>query len=422
MNKKLIEALEDLEESKGISKAVILEALEKALEKSYEKNFNDNTNVSVHINDNNGDIKVYALKTVVDEVEDKYSQISLEEAKTVRKTAAIDDVVQVEVKPKNFGRVAAQTARNIVIQKLRDAERESIYDEYINRVKEMITGTVQRVDYNNIYINLGMTDGVVPQSEQIPGETYEAGDRIKLYVAEVRNNTKGPQVLLSRANHNLVIRLFEQEVPEIADGTVEIFSIAREAGSRSKLAVFSNDPNVDPIGACVGYKGNRVNVIVDELSGEKMDIVIYDKDSSVFISNALSPSKVNKVIINEPDNSAIIVVPDDQLSLAIGKEGQNVRLAAKLTGWKIDIKGQSQYEESQEEYDATESYFDDAQEDDLTSDNEVDEVDLFAMPDDYEAGIASEDDYDEEDDADSFTDDDQYEDDNFSDEDDFEDQ
>lgn len=422
MNKKLIEALEDLEKSKGISKAVILEALEKALEKSYEKNFNDNTNVSVHINDNNGDIKVYALKTVVDEVEDKYSQISLEEAKTVRKTAAIDDVVQVEVKPKNFGRVAAQTARNIVIQKLRDAERESIYDEYINRVKEMITGTVQRVDYNNIYINLGMTDGVVPQSEQIPGETYEAGDRIKLYVAEVRNNTKGPQVLLSRANHNLVIRLFEQEVPEIADGTVEIFSIAREAGSRSKLAVFSNDPNVDPIGACVGYKGNRVNVIVDELSGEKMDIVIYDKDSSVFISNALSPSKVNKVIINEPDNSAIIVVPDDQLSLAIGKEGQNVRLAAKLTGWKIDIKGQSQYEESQEEYDATESYFDDAQEDDLTSDNEVDEVDLFAMPDDYEAGIASEDDYDEEDDADSFTDDDQYEDDNFSDEDDFEDQ
>ncbi len=422
MNKKLIEALEDLEESKGISKAVILEALEKALEKSYEKNFNDNTNVSVHINDNNGDIKVYALKTVVDEVEDKYSQISLEEAKTVRKTAAIDDVVQVEVKPKNFGRVAAQTARNIVIQKLRDAERESIYDEYINRVKEMITGTVQRVDYNNIYINLGMTDGVVPQSEQIPGETYEAGDRIKLYVAEVRNNTKGPQVLLSRANHNLVIRLFEQEVPEIADGTVEIFSIAREAGSRSKLAVFSNDPNVDPIGACVGYKGNRVNVIVDELSGEKMDIVIYDKDSSVFISNALSPSKVNKVIINEPDHSAIIVVPDDQLSLAIGKEGQNVRLAAKLTGWKIDIKGQSQYEESQEEYDATESYFDDAQEDDLTSDNEVDEVDLFAMPDDYEAGIASEDDYDEEDDADSFTDDDQYEDDNFSDEDDFEDQ
>lgn len=422
MNKKLIEALEDLEESKGISKAVILEALEKALEKSYEKNFNDNTNVSVHINDNNGDIKVYALKTVVDEVEDKYSQISLEEAKTVRKTVAIDDVVQVEVKPKNFGRVAAQTARNIVIQKLRDAERESIYDEYINRVKEMITGTVQRVDYNNIYINLGMTDGVVPQSEQIPGETYEAGDRIKLYVAEVRNNTKGPQVLLSRANHNLVIRLFEQEVPEIADGTVEIFSIAREAGSRSKLAVFSNDPNVDPIGACVGYKGNRVNVIVDELSGEKMDIVIYDKDSSVFISNALSPSKVNKVIINEPDHSAIIVVPDDQLSLAIGKEGQNVRLAAKLTGWKIDIKGQSQYEESQEEYDATESYFDDAQEDDLTSDNEVDEVDLFAMPDDYEAGIASEDDYDEEDDADSFTDDDQYEDDNFSDEDDFEDQ
>lgn len=386
MNKKLIEALEDLEESKGISKAVILDALEKALEKSYEKNFDDNTNVSVTINENNGDIKVYALRTVVAEVEDKYSQISLDEAKTMKKSVDIGDVVQVEVKPKNFGRVAAQTARNIVIQKLRDAERESIYDEYISRVKEMITGTVQRVDYNNIYINLGMTDGVVPQSEQIPGETYEAGDRIKLYVAEVRNNTKGPQVLLSRANHNLVIRLFEQEVPEIADGTVEIFSIAREAGSRSKLAVFSNDQNVDPIGACVGYKGSRVNVIVDELNGEKMDIVIYDKEPSVFISNALSPSKVNKVIINEPENSAIIVVPDDQLSLAIGKEGQNVRLAAKLTGWKIDIKGQSQYEESQEEYDATEYHLTRDQDDEYYQEDDSEEIDLFAMPEDYEGG------------------------------------
>lgn len=352
MNKKLIEALEDLESSKGISKAVILDALEKALQKSYEKNFNDRTNVLVNINDETGDIKVYSLKTVVECPTDPVKEISLEEARMQRKTAQLGDIFQSEVKPKNFGRVAAQTARNIVIQKLRDAERESIYEEYIDRVREMITGTVQRVDFNNIYINLGITDGVIPQSEQIPGEHFEPGDRVKLYVSDVRNSVKGPQILLSRAHHNLVVRLFEQEVPEIADGVVEIFSVAREAGSRTKIAVFTNDSNVDPIGACVGYKGSRVNVIVDELNGEKMDIVIYDKDPGIFISNALSPSKVSKVIINKKESSAVIIVPDDQLSLAIGKEGQNVRLAAKLTGWKIDIKGEKQYEENRDYFDS----------------------------------------------------------------------
>lgn len=352
MNKKLIEALDDLEESKGVSKEVIIDALEKALEKSYEKNFNDATNVDVIVDRENGDIQVYALREVVDDVEDRVTEVGLEEAKTILPSAELGDTIRVEVKPKNFGRVAAQTARNIVLQQLRDAERESIYNEYIDRMHEMITGTVQRVDYSNVYINLGMTEGVIPKNEQIPGEQLEAGERVKLYVADVRNSTKGAQVILSRSHYNLVVRLFEQEVPEIAEGVVEIYSVAREAGSRTKISVFTNDPFVDSIGACVGYKGGRVNLIVDELNGEKMDIVIYDKDPGVFISNALSPSKVNQVIVNHADHEAIIIVPDDQLSLAIGKEGQNVRLAAKLTGWKIDIKGQSQYDEDPDSFDA----------------------------------------------------------------------
>lgn len=354
MNKELIKALDEVERNKGISKAVILEALAKALEKSYEKNFADHTNVEVSINEETGDIKIYALKEVVDQVEDAYRQVSLEEARLKRKRVELGDMMRIEVKPKNFGRVAAQTARNIVIQKIRDAERESIYDDYIDRLREMITGTVQRVDFNSIYINLGKTEGVIPPNEQIPGERVKPEDRLKLYVVDVKNAAKGPQILLSRAHPNLVVRLFEQEVPEVADGTVEIYSVSREAGSRTKLAVFSNDTNVDPIGACVGYKGARVNIIVDELNGEKMDIITYDTDIKRFISNALSPSQVERVITNMPEKSAVVIVPDDQLSLAIGKEGQNVRLAARLTGWKIDIKGMSQYVADQEKYDAME--------------------------------------------------------------------
>lgn len=354
MNKEFINALDEIERSKGISKSVVIEALEKALEKSYEKNFEEHTNVEVHINSESGEIKIFALKTVVDKVEDELNEILIDEAKQKKKRIEIGDTIQIPVKPKNFGRVAAQTARNIVIQKIRDAERQSIYDEYEDKLREMITGTVQRVDNNNVYINLGKTDGVILPNEQIPTEKLEAGDRVKLYVADVKNSTKGPQILLSRAHHNLVVRLFEQEVPEITDGVVEIYSVAREAGSRAKVAVFSNDPNVDSIGACVGYKGARVNVIVDELAGEKMDIIIYDTDPKVFIANSLSPSQVEKVLINEEEKSALVVVPDDQLSLAIGKEGQNVRLAARLTGWKIDIKGESQYLENQSEYDAME--------------------------------------------------------------------
>lgn len=352
MNKELLQALEELQNTKGISKKVILEAMAKALEKSYEKNFQDETNVEVVADEMTGDFHVYQLREVVDKVEDPIRQIRLEEAVVRYPKAQVGDSIRIEVQPDNFGRIAAQTARNIIIQKLRDAEREAVYDAYIDRMKEMIVGTVQRIDNNNVYINLGKTEGVITKREQIPREHLHVGDRVKLYVCDVRVSSRGPQVLLSRAHPNLVARLFEQEVPEINDGVVEIYSVSREAGSRTKIAVWSHDPNIDPIGACVGYKGNRVNLIVDELIGEKMDIIIYSEDPKQFIANALSPSAVNKVILQEEEHSAVVIVPDDQLSLAIGKEGQNVRLAARLTGWKIDIKGQSQYDADPSAFDA----------------------------------------------------------------------
>lgn len=352
MNKELLQALDELQTTKGISKKVILEAMAKALEKSYEKNFQDETNVEVVADEMTGDFHVYQLREVVDKVEDPIRQIRLEEAVVRYPKAQVGDSIRIEVQPDNFGRIAAQTARNIIIQKLRDAEREAVYDAYIDRMKEMIVGTVQRIDNNNVYINLGKTEGVITKREQIPREHLHVGDRVKLYVCDVRVSSRGPQVLLSRAHPNLVARLFEQEVPEINDGVVEIYSVSREAGSRTKIAVWSHDPNIDPIGACVGYKGNRVNLIVDELIGEKMDIIIYSEDPKQFIANALSPSAVNKVILQEEEHSAVVIVPDDQLSLAIGKEGQNVRLAARLTGWKIDIKGQSQYDADPSAFDA----------------------------------------------------------------------
>jgi N utilization substance protein A len=352
MNKEFIVALEELEKTKNLKKEVILDALEKALVKSYQKNYDNNENVDVDINGDSGEIEVFSLKDVVDEVLDPIKEISLQDAKKIDAKLEVGDICRVKIAPKNFGRVAAQTARNIVIQKIRDAQRDSIYNEYLDRVNEIITGTVQRQDKYNIYINLDKIEGIIPLKEQVPTEVYEPNERLKLLIKDVKNTTKEPQIILSRASENLVIRLFELEVPEITDGLIEIYSIAREAGSRTKMAVFSNDEDIDSVGACIGFKGARVNSIVEELRGEKIDIINYDKDIQTYISNALSPAEIIKTLINEKKKQSIVVVKDDQLSLAIGKEGQNARLAARLTGWKIDIKSEDEFDKlSQEEID-----------------------------------------------------------------------
>lgn len=348
MNGDFIDALREIEREKGISKDVIFDALESALISSYKKNFSSSQNVEVEMDRETGKVKVLALKEVVDTIENEYLEISLDDAKTIDDKFQIGDIIKIEITPKDFGRIAAQTAKQVVIQRIRDAERDVIYDEFINRENEIITGLVQRISKNNVFIDLGKTEGVLPPSEQIEGEEYNQGDRLKLLISEVKKTTKGPQIILSRSHPNLVKRLFELEVPEINDGIVEIYSISREAGSRTKISVFSKDPNVDPLGSCVGFKGSRVKVIVDELKGEKIDIVIWSKDIGEFIANSLSPSKVIKAITNEKEKSAVVVVPDYQLSLAIGKEGQNARLAAKLTNWKIDIKSESQYNQENE--------------------------------------------------------------------------
>lgn len=349
MNKDFMLALDELCKDKNVDKEIILEALEKALIKSYQKNYDNQENVDVSIDHESGQIDVFALKDVVEEVEDNISQISLKEAKEVDKNLEIGDVCRIKLVPKNFGRVAAQTARNIVIQKIRDAQRESLFGDYIDRENEMITGLIQRVDKYNVYVNLDKIEGIVPLKEQVPTEKYEPNDRMKFLIKEVKNSGKDPQILLSRASENLVIRLFELEVPEITDGIIEIYSIAREAGSRTKMAVFSNDESIDAVGACIGYKGARVNSIVDSLQGEKIDIINYSKDIETFISNALSPADIIEVLVNEKNKQSLVVVEDDQLSLAIGKEGQNARLAARLTGWKIDIKSKLEFDQLDKE-------------------------------------------------------------------------
>ncbi len=345
MKAEFIEALEEIEKEKGICKDTIFDALEAALISGYKKNFGSSQNVEVEINRDNGVVRVYARKTVVESVEDELLEISLDDAREIDSKYDIDDIVDIEITPRNFGRIAAQTAKQVVMQKIKEAEREIVFDEFINRENEIITGLVQRVSKNNVFVNLGKTEGILAPNEQIQGETYNQGDRIKAFILEVKKTTKGPQILLSRTHPGLVKRLFELEVPEIQEGIVDIFSIAREAGSRTKIAVFSKDDNVDPVGACVGFKGTRVKAIVDELKGEKIDIINWSKDIGGFLSNSLSPAKVIKVDVNEKEKSALVVVPDYQLSLAIGKEGQNARLAAKLTGWKIDIKSESQIDD-----------------------------------------------------------------------------
>ena len=338
-----MEALREIVKEKGIDEEVIYEAIETSLVSACKKNFGTSQNVKVVMDRETGNIEVYAQKDVVEEVEDPMLQVSLEEAKAINPVYQIGDVVDFVVTPKNFGRISAQTAKQVVVQKFREAE---LFNQYISKEKEVVIGIVQRTEKKNVIVQLGKIDAILAPNEQIPGEQYRFMDRVKVYVVEVKQTTKGPQIFVSRTHPELVKRLFEQEVPEVFDGTVEIKSIAREAGSRTKIAVYSKDPNVDAVGSCVGQNGYRVNVIVNELCGEKIDIVNWSEDPKEFIAAALSPSKVLAVAINPNEQSARIVVPDHQLSLAIGKEGQNARLSAKLTGWRIDIKSESQGKET----------------------------------------------------------------------------
>ena len=343
MNKEFLEAIEALEKEKDISKDILIEAIESALVSAYKKNYGTSQNVRVNIDREEGDIDVFMRKDVVEEVEDDMVEISLEDALEIDPRYEVGDVVEYQVTPRDFGRIAAQTAKQVVVQRIREAERGMIFDDYITRQGEIITGTVQRISNETLFINMGKAEGILAATERVPGEKYEINDRIKVYIMDVKKTTKGPQVFLSRSHPGLVKRLFELEVPEIEEGIVEIKSIAREAGSRTKIAVYTEDENVDPVGACVGTRGSRVQNIVDELFGEKIDIITWSDDPEELISNVLSPAKVEKVIIDEEEKAATVIVPDYQLSLAIGKEGQNVRLAAKLCGWKIDIKSHTQY-------------------------------------------------------------------------------
>ena len=385
MNKELIAALELLEKEKGISKESLFEAIESNLVVAYKNNFNKADNVVVTMDRETGDFHIYSQKKVVEEVNDPVTEISLEDARNIKAGYDIDDTVNVEIQARDFGRIAAQSAKNGILQKMREEERKSLYQEYYEKQNDIITGIVQRINGKNISINLGKIDTVLMEKEQSPGEFFRPNDRIKLYVTEVKDNGKGPRVVVSRTHPELVKRLFEQEVAEIQDGTVEIKSIAREAGSRTKIAVWSNDKNVDAVGACVGMNGARVNAVVDELQDEKMDIINWSDNPAILIENALSPSKVVAVLADPDNKEALVVVPDLQLSLAIGKEGQNARLAAKLTGFKIDIKSESQakaeniqYEFNDEDYYDEEEfydgeYYDDEYYDDEYYDDEYDE-------------------------------------------------
>ncbi|MFF2176918.1 transcription termination factor NusA [Lysinibacillus sp. NPDC058147] len=341
MSSDLLDALNALEEQKGISRDVLIEAIEAALVTAYKRNFNQAQNVRVDLNLDKGSIRVFSRKDVVEEVEDDRLQISEEDAKAINPAYQLEDVVEQEVTPRNFGRIAAQTAKQVVTQRVREAERGLIYEQYVDREDDIVTGVVERLDARNIYVGLGKVEAALPQNEQIQGETYHPHDRIKVYITKVERTTRGPQVIVSRTHPGLLRRLFEMEVPEIYEGIVEIKSIAREAGDRSKISVFAHNEEVDPVGSCVGAKGARVQTIVNELNGEKIDIVEWSEDPVVFVANALSPSKVLDVQVNEEEKSTTVVVPDYQLSLAIGKRGQNARLAAKLTGWKIDIKSET---------------------------------------------------------------------------------
>lgn len=376
MNVEFLEALRDLEKERNISADIILDAIDAALVSAYKKNFGSSQNVRTEINRETGDFHVYSRKTIVEEVEDDKAEISLAEAEKINPGYEPGDIYEEEVTPRNFGRIAAQTAKQVVVQRMREAERSVIYDEYINMEGDIMTGVIQRIENRNVFLDIGKTEAILTPNEQIPGEIYRHGDRLKVYMVEIRKSPRGPQVVVSRTHPGLLKRLFEQEVPEIYDGTVEIKSIAREAGSRSKIAVYSKNENVDSLGACVGAKGMRVQAIVDELRGEKIDIVKWSEDPAEFIDNALSPAKVLAVDISEEDKFARVIVPNYQLSLAIGKEGQNARLAVKLTTWKIDIKSASEMNLT-DEGEPIEPYGDDEVFDDEYIEEDFDAEEIF---------------------------------------------
>ena len=348
MNTELLEALNILEEEKDISKETLLDAIENSLINACKNHFGKADNIKVIMDRENCDYKLIQEKKVVETVEDPVEEISLTNAKMMNPANEIGDTVQIPVESKSFGRIATQNAKNLILQKIREEERKVVYDQYFEKEKDIVTGVVQRYVGKNISINLGKADAMLTENEQVKGEVFEPTERIKLYVVEVKNTTKGPKILVSRTHPELVKRLFEAEVTEVKDGIVEIKSIAREAGSRTKIAVWSNDPDVDPVGACVGMNGARVNAIVKELRGEKIDIINWNENPALLIENALSPAKVISVMADPDEKTASVIVPDYQLSLAIGKEGQNARLAARLTGYKIDIKSETQAIESGE--------------------------------------------------------------------------
>ena len=358
-NNELLEALNILEQEKNISKETLLEAIENSLITACKNHFGKSENVKVNIDPETCEYHVFQEKKVVEKVEDPVEEISLVNAKMIDSKYELDDIVNVEVKSKEFGRIATQNAKNVILQKIREEERKVLFDEYYSKEKDIVTGIVQRYVGKNVSINLGKVDAILTENEQVKGEVFQPTERIKVYILEVKSTSKGPRVLVSRTHPELVKRLFESEVAEVKDGTVEIKAIAREAGSRTKIAVWSNDPDVDPVGACVGMNGARVNAIVNELRGEKIDIITWNENPAMLIQNALSPAKVISVIADAEEKAAKVVVPDYQLSLAIGKEGQNARLAARLTGFKIDIKSETQAREAGDFFDYENEYEDD---------------------------------------------------------------
>lgn len=370
MNKELMGALDELEREKNISKETLLDAIEQSLIQAYKNHFGKADNVHVTINRETGDFSVYADRRVVEFVEDPAEEVSLVEAQKQNTNAEVGDILKVPVHSDKFGRIATQNAKNVILQKIREEERKVLFDQYHGNEKEVVTGIVQRVVGHNVSVNLGKADAILAENEQVKGETFKPTERIKVYILEVKDTPKGPRILVSRTHPGLVKRLFESEVAEVKDGTVEIKSIAREAGSRTKLAVWSNDPDVDPVGACVGVNGARVSAIVNELRGEKIDIINWDENPAILIENALSPAKVIAVMADPDEKTALVVVPDYQLSLAIGKEGQNARLAARLTGFKIDIKSETQARESGDFLDYENDYEDDEYDDNYEYDEE----------------------------------------------------